>query len=131
MKHKRSSVLIAEADRAVAQDLRAQMERAGFTVFVARDGEQAAILAGRQRFDLLIVDLELAKMNGAELCRHVREDLRLTEVPIAVCSTTGLQSDAEALVFSYGISQIFYKPLNTTTVVEFARETLQCLVAAH
>src|SRR5579862_2663480 len=87
MMHKirRRSVLIAENDRAYAQWMKLHLERAGFMVYVAYDGEQAAILAARQRFDLIFANSDLPVINGAELLRHVRSDLHLTEIPIAIC----------------------------------------------
>jgi DNA-binding response OmpR family regulator len=130
MKNRRRSVLIAEAHRETAQGLRFHLERAGFSVFVAHDGEQASILAARQRFELIVVNLELPKIDGAEFCRHVREDLRLEEVPIFACSAEGAESDFEDLMLDLRISRVFCSPINPTEVVQFARETVHYLVAA-
>ncbi len=129
--HKRPrSILIAENNRAMAQALRLHMERAGYSVYVAHDGDQASILAARQRFDLIIASLELPAISGAEFCRHVREDLRLTETPMAVCCTPNLKANAESLAFNYGISRIFVKPIDPSMMVAFANETVAGLVAA-
>ena len=129
--HKRPrSILIAENNRATAQALRLHLERAGYSVYVALDGDQASILAARQRFDLIIASLELPAISGAEFCRHVREDLRLTETPMAVSCAPNLKANAESLVFNYGISRIFVKPIDPTLIVSFANETVESLVAA-
>jgi DNA-binding response OmpR family regulator len=129
--HKRPrSILIAENNRAMAQALRLHLERAGYSVFVAHDGDQAAILAARQRFDLIIASLELPAISGAEFCRHVREDLRLTETPMAVCCSPNSKSNADTLVFNFGISRIFVKPIDPSMIVSFANETVASLVAA-
>jgi DNA-binding response OmpR family regulator len=129
--HKRPrSILIAENNRAMAQALRLHMERAGYSVYVAHDGDQASILAARQRFDLIVASLELPAISGAEFCRHVREDLRLTETPMAVSCAPGLKNNAESLVFKYGISRVFVKPIDPAMIVDFANETAANLVAA-
>jgi len=124
------SILVAENNRAMAQALRLHLERAGYSVFVAHDGDQAAILAARQRFDLIIASLELPAISGAEFCRHVREDLRLTETPMAVCCSPNLKTNADTLVFNYGISRVFVKPIDPSMFVNFANETVASLVAA-
>ncbi len=130
MQKRPRSILIAENNRAIAQALRLHMERAGYSVYVAHDGDQAAILAARQRFDLIIASLELPVMSGAEFCRHVREDLRLTETPIAICCTPNSKTNADSLVFRHGVSRIFVKPIDPSTVLSFANETVESLVAA-
>lgn len=129
MRNRRRSVLIAESNRAAAQGLRQRLEQEGFLVLVANDGEQACILAARQRFELIITSLELNAVSGLEFCRHVREELHLTDVPIAVCSK-GIDVHAEQMVESYGITRVFSEPIDHTSVVEFAKEIIGYLVAA-
>ena len=128
MRNRRRSVLIAENNREVALGLRHHLEQAGFSVFLATDGEQACILAARQRFELMITNLKLPVMSGTQFCRHVREDLHLTEVPIAVCSVVDLDGEMESLMINYGISQVFCTPIDHQSVVEFARETVGNIV---
>ena len=124
MASKRHSILVAENNRAMAQALRFHLERAGFSVFVAYDGDQAAILAARQRFDLIVADLELPIMTGKEFCRHLREDLQLTEVPLAVFSPNGSSSGTDELAFAHDISRVFNKPIDPSLVVQFASEAV-------
>jgi two-component system chemotaxis response regulator CheY len=129
MAKRRQSVLVAENNRALAQTLRFHLERAGFSVYVAHDGDQAAILSARQRFDLILTDLELPLMSGKEFCRHLREDLQLTEIPLAVFST-GSKSDSEEIAFQFDIAREFSKPIDPTVVVEFAKEMAGSVTAS-
>ena len=130
MAAKRNSILVAENNRAVAQALRFHLERAGFSVYVAHDGDQAAILAARQRFDLIVTDLELPIMSGKEFCRHLREDLQLTEIPLAVFAAAGMKSDAESMAFTHDISRVFSKPIDPNLVVQFANEAIVGVASA-
>jgi CheY-like chemotaxis protein len=129
MTKRRRSVLIAAANRGIAQGLRSCVEQAGFSVYVAHDGEQAAILAARQRFDLIVTDLDLPVMDGSELCRHVREDLLLTEVPIAVCSAAETDADTEFLAIAYDIVAVLPKPVSPESLAEFVKATIGGKVA--
>lgn len=129
MHSRRHSVLIAENNRAVAQALRLHLERAGFSVFVAHDGDQAAILVARQRFDLILADLELPIMSGQEFCRHLREDLRLTEIPLAICVSAHLKSQAEQLAYKHDVAHIFHKPIDPSKIAEFALSAVSGVTA--
>ena len=130
MKNRRRSVLIAESDRAISHALRMQLEQLGMKVYVAYDCEQAAILAARQRFQLIIADLELSGPGGCELCRHVREDLQLTEVPIVVTAPAELESDARSLVYRYGVCRVVCPSSGMSAIVDAAQESIEYLVAA-
>lgn len=130
MPGRRHSVLVAENNRAVAQAIRLHLEKAGFSVFIAHDGDQAAILAARQRFDLILTDLDLPLMSGQEFCRHLREDLRLTEIPLAVCVSASQRSHAEPLVYKHDIARIFQKPIDPALVSEFALHAVSGVIAS-
>ena len=130
MRHRRRSVLIANGNRTIAQEYRQRLEQAGLCVFVASDGDQACILAARQRFELIITNLDLPILSGAEFCRHVREDLQLIDVPIAVCVAAGREGDAADLTVDCSIARIFHQPIDIDSLVEFAKETSGSLVTA-
>ena len=117
MSNRRHSVLVAESSRAIAEALRFHLLRAGLTVIVAHDGDQAAILAARQRFDLMIIDLDLPVISGKEFCRHLREDLQLTEIPLVVLTAT----EPGELVFKFDIARVFTKPIDPGIVAQFAK----------
>ena len=131
MRNRRRSVLIADNNRAMAQSLRMHLERDGFSVFVAHDLEQATILAARQRFELMLVSFELPKNGAIEFCQHVREELNLTEVPIAICSPAGLEAEIESMQYRFGVSRVFYQPINPANVVAFATETVEYSVSSN
>ena len=130
MKNRRRSVLVAENDRAIAQTLKSRLEHAGFGVFLAYDGEQAAILAARQRFEMVYVADQLPIINGRGLLRHIRDDLNLTEVPIALCIDAETAPELESLAYTDGFTRILHKPADQGAIVEFARECTEYSVPA-
>ena len=131
MMNRRRSILIAENDRAIAQWLKLHLERAGFSVYVAFDGEQAAILAARQRFELIIANYALPIFDGVELLRHVREDLHLLEIPIAICGDAKIIYELEATLEGDNFAQVFQKPVDPNAVVDFAREAVEYAVTTN
>ncbi len=124
MPDERFTVLIVEDNRAMTQVLRFNFERAGFATAVAYDGLEAIRQLEERHFDLVITDLQMPAMDGGELCRHVRDVMQLTDLPLVLCSAKGMEIDAAHLVVTYGLSQVFFKPLSPQAVVSFVRKLL-------
>ena len=66
-------VLIAEDERRMAEQLRRGLEREGYSVLVAADGQQALDLARNSEHDLMILDWMLPKIEGIEVARRLRQ----------------------------------------------------------
>src|SRR5690242_7215012 len=65
-------VLIVEDERQMAEQLRRGLEREGYSVLVANDGEQGLDLARTLDHDLLILDWMLPKLDGVQVARRLR-----------------------------------------------------------
>ena len=74
-------ILLVEDDLSLQRSATLLLERAGFTVQVAADGAEALDVVGRDRFDLLLLDVMLPRVDGFEVCRQVR---RTSRVPIVM-----------------------------------------------
>ena len=131
MKHRRRSVLIAEPDRAKAHEFREHLEEAGYLVFLAYDFEQAAILTARQRHELIVTNFDLPNGGATEFCRHVREDLRLVEIPVIVCATHEHDAELESLRYRFSIARVLYAPVDPSQMVNVANEVVSYLVSTH
>ena len=66
------------------------LDREGFDVAIARDGQQAMALFGAETFDLVLLDLMLPKVSGLDVCRQMRA---ISEVPIIIVSAKGEEVD--------------------------------------
>lgn len=119
------SILIAEDNRVMADVLRFNLARSGFSVTVASNGLVAVELLQAGAFDLVISDYQMPGMNGEELCRWMRSDPRYRTVPVLMCSAKGYELDASRLQEELDISRIFYKPFSPRDVVELVRLTLE------
>ncbi len=68
-----SKVLIVEDDEAILEGLKDDLEFEGFSVSYARDGQDGLDKALTGRFNLIILDILLPKINGFEVCKRLRE----------------------------------------------------------
>lgn len=75
-------ILIAEDDEALGKFVRQGLEGEHYTVDVAADGEQARIAATEDDYDVVILDLNLPKLDGVSVLRHVR--MKKPSVPVLV-----------------------------------------------
>ncbi|MEJ5186554.1 MAG: response regulator, partial [Candidatus Geothermincolales bacterium] len=86
-------VLIADDNRLVAQVTGAIMEQAGYKVEYARDGIEAATKAYSHLPDLVILDIEMPKIKGYQVCRLLKEDPMTFWIPIIMLTGREHQSD--------------------------------------
>src|SRR5437867_10111969 len=79
-------VLVVDDEKMVTEVVGSYLEREGFEVALAADGEEALRLAREQSPDLVILDLMLPKIDGLEVCRALRRD---SQVPIIMLTAKG------------------------------------------
>jgi len=66
-------ILIADDEPHIRQILRFTLERAGYQVFTAADGEEALIRANEIKPSLVLLDVMMPKIDGYEVCRKMRQ----------------------------------------------------------
>ncbi len=67
------SILLVEDDRAIREILELKLQKMGFGVFATEDGEQAIETLKNNRFDLILMDLIMPKMNGFDLLKKLHD----------------------------------------------------------
>ena len=80
-------ILIAEDSATQREQLRGLLEDHGYSVTAAPDGKQALALACRRKPTLVISDVVMPEMDGYELCRQVKADSQLGDVPVILVTT--------------------------------------------
>jgi two-component system sensor histidine kinase and response regulator WspE len=89
-------ILVAEDSITVREVERQLLVRLGYEVAVAVDGMDAWNQLRAGRFDMLVTDIDMPRMNGIELVRLVRADARFAHLPIAVVSYKDREEDRRA-----------------------------------
>ncbi len=87
------NVLVVEDETALATLLRYNLEREGYRVFEARDGEEALILADEVKPDLVLLDWMLPQLSGIEVCRRLRGRGHMRNAPIIMLTARGEEPD--------------------------------------
>ncbi|MCH7687073.1 MAG: response regulator [Planctomycetes bacterium] len=124
----KKKVLVVEDNRVMSDVIHFNLERAGFDVRVCGNGRQAVELLDCERFDVIITDFQMPKMNGEELCRHVRQDVRHADLPILMISAKGFELDVARLTEELSLAKVLSKPFSPREVVESVRAVLEPVV---
>jgi DNA-binding response OmpR family regulator len=82
-------VLLIEDDEAAAEMYRLRMAADGYTVILARDGQEGIALAERELPDLVYLDIRLPKMDGLEVLKRLREIPATSAVPVVILTNYG------------------------------------------
>jgi CheY-like chemotaxis protein len=103
------TVLVADDSDDLRQMLRTLLGMKGYRVIEASDGEQAVQATQHEIPDLVLLDLELPRLNGLSVIRRLRNELNLTEVPVVVI--TGYEKHFETAVAA-GCDDYLLKPID-------------------
>ena len=102
------NILHVEDDALIVQIYRAAFMRAGFQVDVAEDGVIAAKKLFQTKPDLVVLDLMLPKLEGADLIKYIRATPGLRDLPVIVLSQASI-TDKGAEAAALGADRVLYK----------------------
>jgi CheY-like chemotaxis protein len=87
------------------------LQRLGWRSMTASRGADALKHLANQAFDLVLLDLRMPEMAGEEVCRHIREDLHLTTLPVVAYTAHGMPEERERMLQA-GFSGLLVKPVS-------------------
>ena len=117
----KASVLVIEDEAKISEVLRLYLEKDGYQVDVAADGDAALDLFRRKEPDLLILDLNLPRLDGMEVCRRLRSQ---STVPIIMLTARDEEID-KLLGLECGADDYITKPFSPREVVARVRAVLR------
>lgn len=115
---------MVEDDKDVIDVLRNALEAEEYSVHVAKDGLDAVEQASRVLPDLVLLDLNIPKMHGIEVCKRLRSDPRLRDIPLIILSGKGDEEDKIAGLET-GADDYVTKPFRPKELVARIRANLR------
>ena len=104
-------VLAADDDEDILDLVAFRLERSGYTVIVARDGEEALELAATELPDLAVLDVMMPKVDGFEVTRRLRADDATSRMPIILLTARSQDADVQQ-GFEAGADDYLRKPFS-------------------
>jgi CheY-like chemotaxis protein len=113
-------ILVVEDNERNLKLVRDVLQFAGYEVLSARSGEQGVALARERVPDLVLMDLQLPAMNGAEALRILRADPLTREIPVVAVTAFAMKDDRERALDA-GFDSYLEKPINVRAFPELVR----------
>lgn len=114
-------ILVVEDEKKLVAILKGYLEQAGFSVVTASDGEQALTVFRHEKPALVLLDLNLPKLDGLDVCRALRKE---SNVPIIM--VTARVEEADRLIgLELGADDYITKPFSPREVVARVRAVLR------
>jgi DNA-binding response OmpR family regulator len=111
MSEEQPVVLAADDDEDILALVKFRLERSGYTVLQARDGEEALALARERRPDLAVLDIMMPKLDGLELTRRLRAEEATSRMPIILLTARAQDTDVQQ-GFDAGADDYIRKPFS-------------------
>jgi two-component system cell cycle response regulator DivK len=103
-------ILLVEDNEMNRDMLSRRLQRRGYTVIIAQDGEQGHLLAHTECPDIILMDISLPVMDGWEATRLLKADLATRNIPIIALTAHALVTDREK-AFQVGCDDYDTKPI--------------------
>jgi two-component system phosphate regulon response regulator PhoB len=123
-------ILVIEDERPLVEVLTYNLEREGFDVLAAYDGQEGLRQAQLKLPDLIVLDLMLPFKPGLEVCRELRTGVRTREIPIVMLTAKAEESD-ELVGFAMGADDYVTKPYSMKVLIERIKKELRRRQAAE
>jgi two-component system alkaline phosphatase synthesis response regulator PhoP len=117
-------ILVVDDDHEIVRLVKAYLEKAGFSVLTAYNGETALHTLRRESPDLLVLDLMLPDRDGWDLTRLIRSDNTLSNMPI-IMLTARVEDSDKIIGLEIGADDYVTKPFNPREVVARVRALLR------
>ena len=117
----KGTILVVDDEPKIVKQARDYLERSGFRVVTAADGQTALAVARDQRPDLIVLDLNLPGMDGLDVCRALR---RGSDVPIIMLTARVAETD-RLIGLELGADDYITKPFSPRELVARVRAVLR------
>src|ERR1700720_2853469 len=117
------TVLVAEDEGALITLLRYNLEREGYRVLEALNGEEAILVANEKQPDLVLLDWMLPQLSGIEVCRRLRSRQETRNVPIIMLTARGEETD-RIRGLDTGADDYITKPFSMTELLARLRAVM-------
>ncbi len=120
----KETILLIEDDPDIVELLQYRLEREGYPVITARDGERGVQTAKQRKPGVILLDLMLPGVDGLEVCRRLKQDETTRDIPILMVTAKGEESDI-VTGLELGADDYIAKPFSPREVIARVRAVLR------
>jgi DNA-binding response OmpR family regulator len=116
-------ILVVDDDENILNLEKTILEQKGFSVTTADGGSQALKVLADQVFDLILLDVMMPEIDGFAVCRKIKEDARLKDIPVIFLTAKG-GGEALAEGFESGAVMYINKPFTANKLLTIVNTML-------
>ena len=116
-------ILVVDDSQVVVETVRQALVADGYPVLVARDGIEALDVVKNNKIDLILLDIDMPRMNGYQLCKILKRDESFKHVPIIMLTAKSSEADRIWGVKA-GSDEYLTKPFNYAKVKDAMKRFL-------
>ncbi|MEA2006979.1 MAG: response regulator [Patescibacteria group bacterium] len=105
---KKKTILVVEDEKGMRESLQEILESSGYAVVPAEDGEEAIELIGKQKIDLVLLDIILPRKDGFEVLKELKGDEKTKEIPVVLATNLSDPKDIQKAL-DYGATTYLVK----------------------
>jgi len=111
------AILIVDDSPVVVEAVREALLGDGYIVFTASDGIEALDIVKKEKVDLILLDIDMPRMNGFQLCKLLKKDPNYKNIPIVMLTAKSAETD-RIWGIKAGSDEYLTKPFNYAKVKE-------------
>ncbi|MDH3973129.1 MAG: response regulator [Deltaproteobacteria bacterium] len=123
-------ILIVDDVRMSIEMGKSFLESSGCEVISAGNGQEGLERVINDHPDLVITDLHMPKMSGTDLCRSIKENPDLKDLPVVILTSDSNEENLEAC-HNAGCNGILKKPYNKSEIIESVRQYIKIICRKH
>ena len=108
---RKSKILIIDDDPDVLETMTAVLETRDYQVLTALSGLEGISKAGKEKPDLIIMDVLMPEVDGFTTCKMIKENKEIKNIPVILLTGTGMVGDLEK-GFAAGATDFMIKPID-------------------
>jgi CheY-like chemotaxis protein len=117
-------ILVVDDDENILNLEKTILEQKGFSVTTAGGGNEALKVLAEQGFDLILLDVMMPEVDGFTVCRKIKDDPRLKEIPVIFLTAKG-GGEALAEGFESGAVMYINKPFTANKLLTIVNTMLE------
>lgn len=116
-----SKVVVIDDEPFILMMIEDKLKKAKIDVITLRDSKSAHEVIRKEKPDLVILDWMMPELSGIDLCRTIKQDPELADIPVFMLTAKGQDSD-EQLGLKCGVTRYITKPFSPKALLDMVRE---------
>ncbi len=119
-----SKIIVVDDEPFILMMIEDKLRRAGIEVIALRESRNAMAIIRREKPDLVILDWMMPEVSGIELCRMLKDDADLKNIPVFLLTAKGQDADKQ-MGLQCGASMYITKPFSPRALLEIVNNAIR------